>query len=59
MIFTVKNLLECFTKRNCFANQTEIRVEKEIKKKGDKQYVNWTGYNGLYIGWIDQKDIVR
>ena len=36
-----KKLLERFMKKSCKKNQTEIRVEKVIKKKGDKLYVKW------------------
>ena len=39
-------------------NQKEFRVEKVIKRKGDKLYVKWKGYNNLRNTWIDKKDIV-
>ena len=39
-------------------NQKEIRVEKVIKGKRDKLYVNWKGYNNPFNSWIDNKDIV-
>ena len=39
-------------------NQNEFRMEKVIKKKGDKLYVKWTGYDNSFNGWIDKKDIV-
>ena len=39
-------------------NQKEFRIEKVIKKKGDKLYVKWKGYNNLFSSWIDKKDIV-
>ena len=39
-------------------NQKEFRIEKLIKKKGDKLYVKWKGYNNLFNSWIDRKDIV-
>ena len=29
-------------------NQQEFRVEKVIKKKGDKLYVKWKGYNSSF-----------
>ena len=34
-------------------NQKEFRIEKVIKRKGDKLYVKWKNYD-----WIDKKDIV-
>ena len=30
------------------ANQTEFRVEKVIKRKEDKLYVKWKGYDNLF-----------
>ena len=37
--------------------QNEFRIEKVIKKKGDKLYVKWKGYDNLFNSWIDKKDI--
>ena len=39
-------------------NQKEFRIEKVIKRKGDKLYVKWKGYNSLFNSWIDKKDLV-
>ena len=39
-------------------NQKEFRTEKVIKRKGDKLYVKWEGYNNSFNSWIDKKDIV-
>ena len=39
------------------ANQKEFRVEKVIKRKGDKLYVKWKGYDSSCSSWIDTKDI--
>ena len=39
-------------------NQHKFRIEKVIKKKGDKLYVKWKGYNNSFNSWIDKKDIV-
>ena len=39
-------------------NQKEFRTEKVLKKKGDKVYVKWKGYNNSFNSWIDKKDIV-
>ena len=38
-------------------NQKEFRVEKVIKRKGDKLYVKWKGYNSSFNSRIDKKDI--
>ena len=39
-------------------NQKEFRVEKVIKKKDDKLYVKWKGYDSTFNSWVDKKDIV-
>ena len=36
-------------------NQQEFRREKVIKKKGDKLYVKWRGYDNSFNSWIDKK----
>ena len=38
--------------------QIEFRIEKVIKRKGDKLYVKWRGYDNSFNSWIDKKDIV-
>ena len=38
--------------------QNEFRIEKVIKRKGDKLYVIWKGYDNSFNSWIDTKDIV-
>ena len=38
-------------------NQTEFRIEKVIKKKDDKLYVEWKGYDDTFNSWIDKNDI--
>ena len=37
-------------------NQQELRIEKVIKRKGDKLYVQWKGCNSSFNSWIDEKD---
>ena len=39
-------------------NKKEFRVEKLIKKKGDKRCVKWKGYDNSFNSWVDKKDIV-
>ena len=39
-------------------NQNEFRIEKVIKRKGDKLYVKWKGYDNSFNSWIDKKDLV-
>ena len=38
-------------------NQNEFRIEKAIKRKGDKLYVKWKGYHSSSNSWIDKKDL--
>ena len=35
------------------ANQTEFRVEKVIKRRGDKLYLKWKGFDDLFNNWIN------
>ena len=35
-------------------NQQEFRIEKVIKKKGDKLCVKWRGYDNSFNSWIDK-----
>ena len=39
-------------------NQKKFRIEKVIKRKGDKLYVRWKGYENSFNSWIDKKDLV-
>ena len=36
-------------------NQQEFRIENVIKRKGDKLYVKWKGYDNSFNSWIDKK----
>ena len=40
-------------------NQQEFRIEKVIKKKGDKLYVKWKGCDSSSNSWIDKKDLIQ
>ena len=39
-------------------NQQEYRIERVIKKKGDKLYVKWKSYNNSFNSWIDKKSTI-
>ena len=39
-------------------NQKEFRIEKILKKKGDKLNVKWKGYDKFFNSWINKKDIL-
>ena len=53
-----EELVGTFYKKEWQKNQKEFRVEKVIKRKGDKLYVKWKGYNNSFNSWTDKKDIV-
>ena len=40
-------------------NQEEFRIEKVIRRKGDKLYVKWKGYNNSFNSWIDKASLVQ
>ena len=39
-------------------DQQEFRISKIIRKKGDKLYVKWKGYDNSFNSWIDKKVLV-
>ena len=39
-------------------NQEEFRIKKIIKRKDNKLYVKWKGYDCSFNSWIDNKDII-
>ena len=60
VISMVKKLLEVFMKKNCKkASQKEFRTEKVLKRKGDKLYVKWKGYDNSFNSWINKKDLIQ
>ena len=40
-------------------NQKKFRTEKVIKKKEDKLYVKWKGYNHSFNSLINKNDIIK
>ena len=40
-------------------SQGKFRIEKVLKRKGDKLYVKWKGYDNRFNSWIDKKDLIR
>ena len=40
-------------------NQEEFRIEKVIKRKGNKIYVKWKGYNNSFNRWTDKASLVQ
>ena len=40
-------------------SQKEFRIEKVIRRKGNKLYVKWKGYNNSFNSWIDKRDLIK
>ena len=38
-------------------SQEKFRIEKVIKRKGDKLFVKWKRYNNSFNSWINKKDL--
>ena len=39
-------------------SQKEFRIEKVLKRKYDKLYVKWKGYDNRFNSWINKKDLL-
>ena len=39
-------------------SQEKFRIEKVVKRKDDKFYVKWKGYDNSFNVWIDKKDLI-
>ena len=39
-------------------SQEKFKIEKVIKRKGDKLHVKWKGYDSSFNNWINKKDLV-
>ena len=39
-------------------NQNKFKVEKVIKRKGDKLYLTWKGYHNSFNSWVDKKNYI-
>ena len=46
-------------KKNYKRQSTRMQDRKVIKKKDDKLYVKWKGYDSSFNSWIDKKRINR
>ena len=56
IISMMQKLLEVFTKKICKkTSQKEFRIEKLLKRKGDKLYVKCKGYDNRFNSWINKK----
>ena len=54
----VINDLKDYEKELQKTNQKEFRIEKVTKRKDDKFYVKWKGYDNSFNSRIDKKDLV-
>ena len=55
----MKKLPEHFIKKNCTKQiKKNLEQKKYLKKKVDKLYVKWKGYDNRFNSWIDKKDLV-
>ena len=46
-------------KKNCKRLiKKKFRIEKVLKRKGDKLHVKWKRYDNRFNSWIDKKDFV-
>ena len=40
-------------------NRKEFRIEKILKRKGDKLYVKWKGYDNSFNSWLIKKTLYK
>jgi len=40
-------------------NQEVHRIEKIIRKRGDKSLVKWFGYPKSFNSWVENKDLIK
>ena len=38
-------------------SQKEFTIKRLLKRKGEKLYLQWKGYNNAFNSWIDKKDL--
>ena len=38
-------------------SQEKFRIEKLMKRKCDKLYIKWKGYDNSFNSWINKKDL--
>ena len=53
-----KNSESFYEKELQKTSQEKFRIEKVLKRKGDKLYVKWKGYDNRFNSWIDKKDLI-
>ena len=53
-----EEIIGTFSEKELQKTKQKFRIEKVIKRKGDKLYIKWKGYNNSFNSWTDKKDIV-
>ena len=53
-----ENIVSFYEKELQKTSQEKFRMEKVLKRKGDKLYVKWKGYDNRFNSWIDKKDLI-
>ena len=54
----VNQSFEVFMKKKLQkTNQEKFRKVKVLKRKGDKLYVKWKGYDSRFNSWINKKNL--
>ena len=63
--FLLKNILQIGQKKFLFlekelqqTNQREFRTEKVLKRRSEKLYVKWKGYDISFNSWINKRDLL-
>ena len=54
-----RNCWNILQKRITKNNQKEFRIEKVIKRRDDKLYIKWKGFDSSFNSWIDKKDRIN
>ena len=54
----VKKLIKLFVKKIAENKSNRIRIEKVVKKKVDRLYIKWKGYDNSFSNWIDKNNFV-
>ena len=58
--FNNEEIIESFYEKKLQkTNQKEFRTEKVLKRKGDKLFAKWKGYDNGFNSWIDKKDLLQ
>ena len=54
-----EEIAESFYEKELQKNsQEKCRIEKVLKRKGDKLYIKWKAYFIRFNSWIDKKDLI-